>query len=184
MHNTLSVDGLEQMTRAGRFLYLDWAQASPVERTRAADGSWERLSASHHGYRRLGVTHQRQVTAFKDGRWLVEDTLQRRLPPCAHRPPALAAARLSLGSLTLPRSACTSCSPPRLVWSSSIVHAEITPLQPMLVRAGELLLGSGEAAPTWGWTSPTYGDKIPALALLGVLPGALPLQITHGMDPA
>ena len=48
----------------------------------------------------------------------------------------------------------------------------------MLVRAGELLLGSGEVHPTWGWTSPTYGDKIPALALLVHFQGSLPLQIT------
>jgi hypothetical protein len=34
-----------------------------VSREKAEDGSWERLIASHNGYRRLGITHQREVTA-------------------------------------------------------------------------------------------------------------------------
>jgi len=33
-----------------------------------------------------------------------------------------------------------------------------------LVRAGELLAGEGDISPTWGWISPTYSVKIPALS--------------------
>ena len=32
------------------------------------------------------------------------------------------------------------------------------------IRAGELLAGSGKAAPYMGWVSPTYAQKIPALS--------------------
>jgi hypothetical protein len=63
MHNTLTVDGLEPMTRSGRFLYLDWAQGQMLERTQAPDGSMESMTAAHNGYRRLGITHKRRVTA-------------------------------------------------------------------------------------------------------------------------
>ncbi|HEB64398.1 MAG TPA: alginate lyase family protein, partial [Chloroflexi bacterium] len=75
VHNTVTVDGLGQMTRAGRFLYLDWAQGEIVSRERAPDGSRERLRARHDGYRRLGILHERSVTLHADGRWVVEDLL-------------------------------------------------------------------------------------------------------------
>ncbi len=75
IHNTVTVDGLDQMTRAGRFLYLDWAQGEIVSRERDPDGRWERLSARHNGYRRLGILHTRTVTLHTDDRWVVEDLL-------------------------------------------------------------------------------------------------------------
>ncbi len=62
VHNTISVDGLDQMTLAGRFLWLDWAQARLIDHARSNDLAWERLTAQHDGYRRLGVIHQRSVT--------------------------------------------------------------------------------------------------------------------------
>jgi hypothetical protein len=34
-----------------------------------------------------------------------------------------------------------------------------------LIRAGTVLFGTG-CIPITGWTSPTYGDKIPALACI------------------
>jgi hypothetical protein len=75
VHNTLTVDGQNQMIRAGRFLWLDWAQGKLVAHEKADDGAWERLVAQHDGYRRLGIIHQRVVTAFREGRWVVEDSL-------------------------------------------------------------------------------------------------------------
>jgi hypothetical protein len=74
VHNTLTVDDQDQMRRSGRFLWLDWAQGEIVAREQAEDGSWERLAARHDGYRRLGWIHQRAVTAYREGRWVVEDS--------------------------------------------------------------------------------------------------------------
>jgi len=176
VHNTLSVDGQEQMIRAGRFLYLDWAQATPLEHQRSGKGTWMRLRVSHNGYRRIGVTHQRQVTAFQDGHWLVEDSLS----GVYHR---VHTARLHWLLPDLPWQADIAPQHLRFILSTPkgdvelIIHAETT-LQPLLARAGERLIGSGEVSPTWGWTSPTYGDKIPALALIVHFQGSLPLQIT------
>ena len=76
VHNTLMIDDREQMTRAGRFLYLDRAQAEVLGREKAADGSWECLSARHDGYLKLGLIHSRRVTAHQDDRWVVEDLAQ------------------------------------------------------------------------------------------------------------
>ncbi|NLN71150.1 MAG: hypothetical protein GX142_10310, partial [Chloroflexi bacterium] len=44
-----------------------------------------------------------------------------------------------------------------------------------LVRGGETLLGSIHARPSWGWYSPTYAVKVPALMLIAVWVGRLPV---------
>ncbi len=181
-HNTLSIAGQEQMRRAGRFLYLDWAQAQIVEHARDPQGDWERLSARHDGYRRLGLAHQRTVTAFRSGRWLVEDAVLPLKPVSRLEgqemgawlhwllpdwPVVLQAGEAALtlrlesprGPLLLKISA-----PPGLVYS--------------LLRAGEIVSGSGSRRPIWGWVSPTYSVKVPALSLVVQASGPLPLALT------
>jgi hypothetical protein len=46
-----------------------------------------------------------------------------------------------------------------------------------LARAGTLLFGSGIISPITGWTSPTYGDKIPALACILEVSQSLPIEL-------
>ena len=46
-----------------------------------------------------------------------------------------------------------------------------------VVRAAELVLGSGEVSPTWGWYSPTYGYKEPALSVRLTVAATLPLTL-------
>ncbi len=81
VHNTLTVDGLDQMQRSGRFLYLKWAQARLVHIEYNQQGQPQRLLAQHDGYNRLGLIHQRSVTALPRGEnptgdhWLIEDEL-------------------------------------------------------------------------------------------------------------
>ncbi len=78
VHNTLTVDDQDQMLRAGRFLYLERAQAQVVAGKPAGSGrldAWSQLVARHDGYRRLELVHQRTVTALPAGGWLVEDAL-------------------------------------------------------------------------------------------------------------
>ena len=106
VHNTLTVDGLDQMTLAGRFLWLDWAQATLIEQAGGNGVDHPRLTARHDGYRRLGVTHQRSVACLPEGGWLVEDSLLpepgakriRRAAPRASGATALAVARLALAA--------------------------------------------------------------------------------------
>jgi hypothetical protein len=47
-----------------------------------------------------------------------------------------------------------------------------------LVRAGTLLRGSGPISPTWGWVSPTYGIKEPALSFAVTVTSSFPLVFT------
>jgi hypothetical protein len=171
VHNTVTVDGLDQMTRAGKFLYLDWAQAKVVEHGAA------RLAAEHDGYRRLGINHRRTVTAFENA-WLVED----ELAASQHRP---AACRLHWllpdweYELRDPGPAIRLRSPfgwvTLQVQAQGMAGASSTVSQRFsLIRAGHLVHGDGPASPIHGWFSPTYGVKLPALSL------ALEVQSTAG----
>jgi hypothetical protein len=179
VHNTVMMDNRQQMTPAGRFLYLDWAQAGVLNRDGAEDGSWERVVARHDGYQRLGAIHQRSVIAYQDERWIIEDQL---LP--ASRSP-----------LTTPHTARLHWLLPdwkwkvndsRLTieiqspygWVELAVSCRLTAISLQLVRAGELLHGAGETSPTWGWVSPTYGVKTPALSFVVTAVGELPLTLT------
>ena len=47
-----------------------------------------------------------------------------------------------------------------------------------LVRAGELVYGTGPVSPTWGWVSPIFGYKLPALSFSLTVQGYVPLSIT------
>jgi len=150
-HNTLTVDGRDQMTRAGRFRYVDRAQAAVLEAgpTRAA--------AEHDGYRQLGLVHRRTLGAVPGG-WRVADRVEgsdaRReirlhwlLPDWPWR---LEGARLTLDG-------------PGGPLSLEISLPDGLPFEIALARAGEALIGP-PPAPTMGWVSPTYAVKEPALS--------------------
>ena len=88
--------------------------------------------------------------------------------------------RISLlisGSAELPSSPSLipNALSPMVGESNTITTA---PLTYHLSRAGALLHGSGPVSPTWGWVSPTYGVKIPALSLRVFQRGAFPLTFT------
>lgn len=74
-HNTVLVDGQEPMDRAGRFLWVDWAQGRFLGRWRAQNGEIEVLAGEHYGYRSCGVTHRRTIARLGDDLWLVVDDL-------------------------------------------------------------------------------------------------------------
>ncbi len=185
VHNSLTVDGQDQMLRFGRFLYLDQAQAQVTAGVPAAgepakgvrSGAWSRLTARHNGYRRMDLVHQRTVTALPTGGWLVEDAL---LPSGIKRSPEQ------------PHTACLHWLLPDWPWQVQTdesdmqfivciesprgplqIHLSVrgevdespVPAQLQIVRAGELLYGCEPVKPTWGWISPTYGDKMPALSV-------------------
>jgi hypothetical protein len=187
VHNTITVDGLDQMTLASRFLWLDWAQARLVEHAGGNAAGWERLTARHDGYRRLGIIHQRSVTCYCDGRWLVEDSL---LPAIAgSHPNQTRSARLHWLLPDWPWVLDSHAEQVQLTITSPagpvdiITRCGVDGTSPgqvtfSLARAGELLAGSGVPEPTTGWSSITYAHKTPALSLAIVQAGQLPIHFT------
>ncbi len=180
VHNTLTVNGLEQMTRAGRFLYLDWAQARLVRQEYDGDSSCQRVTAEHDGYRRLGLRHQRSVE-YQPSRWIITDLMLPGSNPASATPLSL---RLHWLLPDLPWEMDVQLSqvtillrtPPGMV--KLCVHSPGAALRPLLARAGQRLMGAGPVHPTWGWTAPTYGYKIPSLSFSISLSGTAPLSLT------
>lgn len=79
-HNTVIVDNLDQMERAGRFLWLSWLKSRVLHRQRSYQGHLTYWEGEHDGYRRLSdpVFHRRGILRLGDGSWLVVDGLKGR----------------------------------------------------------------------------------------------------------
>jgi hypothetical protein len=74
VHNTITIDGQDQMRKAARFLWLDWAQASGrAYSSTAADNDNDTFEGEHSGYNRLGAAHRRTVRRLKDCGWIFID---------------------------------------------------------------------------------------------------------------
>lgn len=69
-HNGLTVEGVEPMEKASRFLYLPWPRGT------ACDSGGESFEASHDGYARLGVAWTRTVAPRADGSFVIRDRVR------------------------------------------------------------------------------------------------------------
>ena len=191
VHNTVTVDGRDQMTRAGRFMTLDWFPAYSKSMVSTDESVLGQVTGYHKGYR--GVRHERTVTVYADERWVVEDKF---LSGKYARGGVLAAgdgggSNFGIGSKLISKEPHTY----RLHWllpdwewevESRDQRVEISLKSPCgkvvlalqtdqqvsslhslvsLARAGEVVYGTRDVQPFEGWASPTYGVKEPALSL-------------------
>jgi hypothetical protein len=204
----LTVNNCDQMNRAGRFLYLDWAQSHLLKHERDRTGEWERVTAQHVGYNRLGVTHRRTLTARKHGTWHIEDSvfssdknLEKKNSPFAvdllWLIPDWPWEVIGFEQEQSPENHGNSNDSvlneiPNSRWKFGlnllspegriqlVISSDGTgfPLEVQIVRAGDLVYGTGDVSPTWGWISPTYGQKIPGISLRVKQTGDLPINFT------
>jgi len=161
VHNTLEINGQNQMLRAGRFLWLKLAQAKillikPDE-----------VMAEHDGYRHSGWYHRRSLKYASPDTFIITD----RLIPVS---PKIKPTRISLQWLfpdwpgNLSNTALDMRSPfGKINFSSFPQTINPAPIldDVQLVRCGENLSGTTPALPYQGWYSPTYASKSPALSL-------------------
>jgi len=189
VHNSVTVDGQEFMRRAGRFLYLDWAQAKVITAQINPGGSYESLTAQHNGYRKIKMLHSRKVTTYSDGHWEIIDHLDGppgplhstrlhwllpdweyeilAVPDKTNFPWFEIRIRSPYGWISL-----------KISWSSPLENLrKITKVNIQLAHAGTMLFGTGTISPITGWTSPTYGDKIPALACILEVSQSFPIEL-------
>jgi asparagine synthase (glutamine-hydrolysing) len=182
VHNTIMVDGRDQMRRAGRFLWLDWAQASGRSFSTQANAKFpDSFEGEHNGYRRLGVKHRRMVQCVTENAWVIVDDL-------------LALGKSGVGKHDLrlhwllpdlpfeviapsPFCAVLSAEHSRFHWhifSSS-------PGTTAVMRGGKNLLENSvcndKDAPLLGWESPTYSELRPAISLLHHVSAPLPVRM-------
>jgi hypothetical protein len=182
VHNTVMIDGLEQMTRAGRFLYLDRAQACFLSWTKGERDSLKKLSAQHDGYSKLGLLHTRSVSFLEEDEWLVEDVIHPIHPANPQRQHTMRFHWLLPDWEMRQMNSETGIrlrSP--YGWISLTCKAldennnPIKDLDVSITRAGKQVFGSGPTARNWGWFSPTYGMKIPAISFGVNCAGSVPL---------
>lgn len=188
VHNTVMVDNQEQMRRAGRFLYLDWAKTKLLSYEKDKDGRLRRLTAQHDGYASLNILHQRMLVARDDGAWLVEDQIFEKNPDkkqtgaphlfCLQWLVADYPWHLDYREDRIKLSLAARSGKVELRLSAKSPSGQGIPLQVQVVRAGQLLFGEGDVEPSWGWASPYYGEKIPALAIRCYLEKPLPVSFT------
>jgi len=174
-HNTVTVNGKEQMRRTGRFLWLDWAQGKVISTRQTRDGKLVSASASHDGYQHLGVIHRREVST-EAMHWVVIDHLSQ-----ISKTTKMLRARLHWLLPDWPWQVDTQelrIKSPKGSVEISIGVSVGDNYELQVVRAGELLHGSGPAEAILGWASPTYGVKVPALSFIVDLQGKPPLTIT------
>lgn len=207
VHNTLIIDNLEQMTPAGRFLWLNWAQVDVLEEKLAEDARSINLVAEHDAYRHLGLIHRRSVSIELSGTWVIHDQIvhqgigKMRNPggntSSNQRSKNAYRVRLhwllpdwswELGENETPDQRSLRIRSPHgwiglqvEVRTGNTDHqAELPFIQ--LVRAGESLLDSSSVPLTSGWVSPTYGYKIPALSFSVEFVSQLPMAFESRWD--
>jgi hypothetical protein len=192
VHNTVMVDRRDQMRRAGRFLWLDWAQASgrsfPTSLSPSLSTSFSTSSSTtiadspnyfegeHDGYQRLGVKHRRMVHCVTEDAWVIVDDLLGAgehelqlhwlLPDLPFE--VIAAA---------PFCAVLSAEKVRFRWNV----LSSSPGSAAIIRGGKILAGNIECRnreeELLGWESPTYGELCPAISLLYRVQARLPVRI-------
>jgi len=169
VHNTVGVDGRDQMTRAGRFLWLNWAQGRV--RAERAEGSLDYLEVEHDGYRSLGVTHRRGVVRAGDW-WLVIDDI------------------LGFGTHTTWLQWLLADVPFELHEALGRIELKLA-TGPYAVRVwctapADLSLAKGGTAgdEVRGWRSRYYAAKEPAISLGLESQGALPVRFLTLLGPA
>jgi Heparinase II/III-like protein/Heparinase II/III N-terminus len=75
-HNTVTVDGLDQMERGPRFTWFHWNRGRVLHHGTELDGRVKYWEGQHDGYRRaLGVTHRRAVFLIGSKLWVLVDEL-------------------------------------------------------------------------------------------------------------
>ena len=77
VHNTITLDGQDQMARGPRFMWFDWTKAEALVFERSTAGKLERFEGQHSGYERLSepATHRRAIVRAGDNIWLVVDDI-------------------------------------------------------------------------------------------------------------
>jgi hypothetical protein len=178
VHNTVTIDHHDQMRRAGRFLWVDWAQASGRSSCSPGLAYDDRFEGEHDGYKRLGVKHRRAVQWLAGSGWVIIDDIEgtgvhdvRLHWLAADFPYEISGAPFQV-EFTVDKS--------RICWSV-FTNASASA---SVIRAGNQAWAQAgkdsdtEIADTQllGWESPTYGDLQPAVSLLYETRSQLPVR--------
>lgn len=169
-HNTASVDEMDQMYRAGKFLWLRWAQAKLLE---TPDQST--LVAETDAYRQQGISHRRALSLENDLQWLVQDAFHPLNPKDIER--TFIVHWLLPDKPWQKNQGVLEFSFDNFLARLSLSASPFTPVNIQVIRCGQILAGGGNFPPYLGWYSPTYNTKIPALSIRYMIQSSAPVFI-------
>ncbi len=164
VHNTITIDDLDQMERVSRFLWLDRANAQWMP-----NSDLTKISASHDGYRKLGYRHQRSISLIKGIGFAIIDHLIQFHPDQKDH-------FFTIHWLLPDWSWIQGNDCLRLVKNQKSIVIQITASHDeknsnvtlhdrSLIRGGKTLFGS-RIDPILGWESNTYTEKHAVLSYL------------------
>lgn len=170
-HNTVTVDGLDQMVRGPRFIWTQWTQ-SKARTSGYISEQYPYFEGEHYGYRQLHqpVTHRRAVLRVDEETWLVVDDL---LGEGTHR------FRLHWLLEDVDYDWDSSAQALTLHWPDRDYKLHwwgMTPVTSDLVRGHDL-------NSTRGWQSRYYYDRQPALSLACEATATCPYRILTLFGP-
>ena len=175
-HNTITIDHRDQMRRAGRFLWIDWAQASGQLFSSSGEFGPDRFEGEHDGYRSLGVKHSRVVQWLKGEGWVIVDDIE-----------GAGEHDVRLHWLTPDLPYVVSDAPFRVVFRSGEAQIRWSIFASVPGGAGVLRAGIRAWADSTqrhtdadtqllGWESLTYGDLRPAVSLIYETRSQMPVR--------
>ncbi len=177
-HNTLTVDGRNPMIKAGRFLWLGWANTKILFDRETDEGDLT-VEAEHRGYHSLGLCYRRKVTLKDERIWIVKDQisathLQKHQSPHAVRlhwliPPFEWQVAEDVHGWSIRFEVGSQ-------YFSLRLHAP-KGSRLRIIKAGEVVFGDWKDAPTYGYTSPTYNLLQPALSIIVELNQKPPINL-------
>ncbi len=156
-HNTLEIDGRDQARSGGPFLWLSAPKSALLEASGLDSGRIARWSAHHNGYVRQNgqPAHRRGVVLDREERWLlIEDSVQSAEPVpvrlAFHLGPTIGANLTADGA--------------DLAWLN-----DQGPQQARLSLPASLAWRAwrGSLDPMLGWYAPCFGQRVPAITLVG-----------------
>lgn len=159
------------MYRAGRFLWLDWAQSQIL------DQKDNLICAQHYGYRKLRAMHQRTLKRISTQKWEIVDFV---FSPYSSKDEYKIDLHWLLPNwpLQFTGNTCTLSAP----FGSVKLHisSDIKTITSVLTffNKGRPISSNIQEEPLLGWFSPTYGQKLPALSIRYSVTHALPVTIT------
>jgi hypothetical protein len=171
IHNTVLVDGLDQMSHSRKFKCLYWTDATLLDFSR--HGEWALATGEHYGYRRQagGCVHRRSVAFHDSGLGVVRDTVSGE---GTHR------VRLHWLAGSFP-------------WNYEPTHAELRlhteggEFSVLLAREDGTLptadVVAGGEAPVRGWLSRYYWDRVPVPSLAAEVNEACPVSFLTVFGP-
>ncbi|MHC4125302.1 MAG: alginate lyase family protein [Planctomycetota bacterium] len=74
-HNTVVIDGINQMTKGSRFMWFEWVKSKLMVHRSFNDGFIKVMQGEHYGYSRsgIGAVHRRAVLSLDAICWLIVD---------------------------------------------------------------------------------------------------------------